>query len=204
MLTQLPGLVATVNEGTYTNLTLQQMLALANFAYESVDLDDVGSHTMSGRVRSALGWDFCFIDQEARTELIRQVYGKTVASQQYVSYEYANWLDDDGFKTTRYLATADAVLQYVQSEGTDSLTAEQRESYDAASEAYRQTQAAYDKAALTLDDADTRLMRTQRETLRKCTRDLAKLTNYAEKLDWSVKSAWYEDASINEVNVNFQ
>ena len=167
-------------------------------------MDKIGSYTMSGGIRSALGWNFWFIDQEYRTELIKQIYGVEVPPQQYVSYDYANWLGDNGFKTTRYLATADAVMQYAQSLGVDGFTAEQRESYDAVTGAYQKTQIAYDKTALTLDGEDNRVMREQREALRDYTRELADLVNYPDELIWSVKSAWYEDASINEVNVNFQ
>ena len=204
MLTQLPQLIGTVNEGTYTNLTLQQTIALANFAYQNIDMDEIGSYTMSGGIRSALGWNFWFIDQEYRTELIQQIYGVEVPPQQYVSYDYANWLDDYGFKTTRYLVTADAVMEFAQTLGIEGLTAEQRESYDAVTGAYQKTQIAYGKAALTLDGEDNRVMKEQREALHDYTQELAELVDYPNELVWSVKSAWYEDASINEVNVNFQ
>jgi LCP family protein required for cell wall assembly len=204
MLTDVPQLISTLEEGTYTNLTLQQSIALANYAYENIDVDNIGSETMSGQIRSALGWDFCFIDQEHRTELIKKVYGIDVPAQQFVSYEYARWLDEYGFTTTRYLTTADEVMQYIEAAGIDALDTAQRESFDALKMAHQQTQTAYDTAALKLDSQYNSAMKTQREALRECTEELAKSIDYPGKLSWSVKSDWYKDPCINEVNVNFQ
>ena len=137
-------------------------------------------------------------------ELIKKVYGVDVPAQQFVSYEYARWLGEQGFTTTRYLTTADEVMQYAKAAGIDALDAAQRESYDALMNAYQQTKEAYDTAALKLDSQYNSAMKTQRDALRECTEALAKSIDYPGKLSWSVKSDWYKDPCINEVNVNFQ
>lgn len=204
MLTQMPAIISTFSEGLYTNTTLQQSLALANMAYNNINSEDIGSHTMAGKIRSALSWDFYFIDQAARVELIKKIYGIDVPQQQFVSYEYANWLGDYGFKTTRYLATASELLQYIQSSGTDTLNPDGLSSYTALENAYKKAQAAYDTAALTLDSDDNNALIKGRDALRECTEALADLIDYPKKLSWSVKSAWYEDTCINEVDVDFK
>jgi hypothetical protein len=158
---------------------------------------------MAGKIRSALSWNFYFIDQDARIKLIKQVYEIDVPQQQYVSYQYANWLGDYGFKTIRYLATAFELSQYIQNIGTDTLSLEQQNSYDALEAAYKKAQDAYNTAALTLYDSDNLAMENARDSLRKCTELLAKSINYPNKLSWAVKSAWYKDPCINEVDVDF-
>ncbi len=202
-LLQIPELVSALEQGTYTNLTLAQSIALANYAYENIDIENIGSETMSGQTHLALEWGFLFVDQEKRTELIKKVYGIDVPHLQYVSYEYANWLGEHGFTTIRYMTTADEVMQYIEAGGVDALDAAQRESYDAMKNAYRQTQSAYGTAALTLDTQDNSAMETQREALRAYTEELAASIGYPGKLTWHVKSDWYNDPCINEVKVNF-
>jgi LCP family protein required for cell wall assembly len=188
MLTQLPGLLGAIDKGLYTNMTLQQSIALANFAYSNLDMDKIGSHTMEGKMLSVLlSWEFYFIDQKARAELIEEVYGIAVPELQYVSYEYAKWLGDYGFKTTRYLTTAYDLSQYIISKGEDTLSTEQQESYTLLKEAYKKVQAAYNAAALSFSSGDNTEMETESEELRKSAEALAKLVDYPDKLSWSVK-----------------
>jgi LCP family protein required for cell wall assembly len=203
MLTQLPGLLSAVDKGMYTNTTLQQSIALANFGYSDIDMDKIGSHTMEGGIRSALSWNFWFIDQEARVKLIKEIYGIDVPEQQFVSYEYAGWLKDYGFKATRYLATAYDLSQYIKTQGEDKLSAEQQQSYAALKEAYKTAQTAYNAAALSLSSSDNTAMETADEALRSSAEAMAKLIDYPDKLSWTVKSPWYKDTSINEVDVDF-
>lgn len=203
MLTQIPALMATVNEGLYTNITTQQSIALANFAYTRIDMDNVGSYTMAGEIRSALGWNFWFIDQDYRQQMIKQIYGVDVPKQELVSYEYANWLGGYGFKTIRYLTTAVEVLEYFETMDEDSLNTVQQAVYLSLQDSYNNLQKAYELAAVTLEDDDTRQMNKAREDLRADTEALAASVDYPNKLLWSVKSAWYKDPCINEVDVDF-
>jgi LCP family protein required for cell wall assembly len=204
MLTQLPSLLGKVNEGLYTNTSLQQSIALANYAYNNINTVDVGSYTMEGSIRSALSWNFYFIDQDSRIKLIKDIYGIDVPKQEYVSYEYANWLGEYGFKAIRYLTTAYELSQYVQEADVKAFNSEQQDSYNALKEAYKQTQTAYNTAALTLDENDNNVMKSTMDNLKKSAEAFAKLVDYQNKLTWTVKSAWYEDPCINEVDVNFQ
>lgn len=189
MLTQLPSLLNTVSQGLYTNTNLQQSIALANFAYNDINADNIKSHTMDGDLHNVLSWNFYFLDQQARKALMYEVYGIDIPEQQDVSYAYAKWLGAHGFKAIRYLSTAYDIIMYKQD--------------TALTEAYRNTQAAFKKAASALDDADNNLLQTACENLRAICETFAKINNYPEKLSWSVKSAWYQDSCINEVNVDF-
>jgi hypothetical protein len=202
-LTQIPSLLDTVNGGLYTNMTTQQSIALAYYAYSQIDMDDIGSHTMDGKLRSALRWNFHFIDQEYRRELINEIYGLDAPELEYVSYEYAIWLDNYGFKTIRYLATAHEVLQYSQNI-IDQLSAEQQKEYYILKEAYLQTQAAFDAASLTLGSAENGTLQMARDNLRKRVEVFAKSINYPNTLSWTIKSAWNEDPCINEIIVDFR
>ena len=200
MLKMLPELVSEVNKGLYTNLTLQQMLALANFAM-GIDLETIGSHTMGGEIRNALEWNFCFIDQVARIQLIGEVYGREAKELQRVSLEYAKWMEHYGFRAVRYMATAREVYGCATEAGT--LTAEQKAAYEALAESYTALQAAYEAASLSLGSEDTAKMRTLREELKVRTKALAVLVEYPEPLVWTIKKHWYQDECINEVMVDF-
>ena len=192
----------TVQKGLYTNLNLQQMIALGNFAM-GVNADKIGSYTMSGKIQSALDWNFCFLNQDYRSEIISKVYGQQAEPQKRVSYEYAVWLGKNGFTTVRYLTTAHEVFEYAKAR-TASMSEEQKTAYDHFVALYNETQAAYEKTSDSLLEKDNTELLQLCAKLKDSTEKLAELFSYSEKLVWKVQSKWYEDSCINEVNVNFQ
>ncbi len=204
LLTEIPSLLSTINKGLYTSVTLQQSISLANYAYNKIDLDSIRLHTMAGTTQSALSWNFCFLDQSERIKLIKEVYGKDVQPQEFVSYEYAKWLEDYGLKSVHYLGVAKEFLQYLKNISTDDLSNDQQQSYLALNDEYRKAQYAFNTAASALGSNDNEKMETENEALRDLTENLAKIIGYPNKLSWSVVSPWYKDHYINEVDVNFR
>jgi polyisoprenyl-teichoic acid--peptidoglycan teichoic acid transferase len=201
-LSMLPGLVNAANSGIFTNTTLQQTLALANFA-KSIDMDKIGMHSMAGDMADKASWHYCFTDQKARQELIQQVYGIDVPEQVHCSGKYADWLVDYGFSGIRYLKTAKQMLDYADIHQAD-FTAEQQKTYAALKTSYAETQSAYDLASITFARDDTRALTNEKKDLRSDAVKLAKLLDYNDTLKWSYNHSYWEDPAINEVLVDFR
>ena len=199
LLAVLPSLIGEVKQGLYTNVSIQQMMSLAGFALE-IDTAAIGSHTMKGKIRNALNWNFWFIDQVARQALIEQVYGVTVAPLERVSYEYATWMGRAGFLAVRHLTTAMEVYRYACDIDIAKMTEKQRLALAQMEEDYRALQAEYEKES---DMPAERNLKSFRDALKESTEELARLIDYPNRMVWSLKSSWCEDECINEVIVDF-
>lgn len=204
MKTYLADILKVADEGMYTNATPKQFFDLAEFGYKNIDSDSINTHAMEGDIRNAINWNFYFVDQTYRKALIKEIYGIDVPEQPFVSYEYAKWLGNYGFKSTRYLAIADELKNYIIAEGEDKLSVEQKSSYLLLNDAYNKVQRAYDIAALSLSKSDNSVLETANKELRNAADLLAKQIDYPGKLTWSTNVRWYDDPYINEVRVSFQ
>ena len=77
MLAKLPGILGAFDGNLYTNTTLAQTAGLAAYAY-NVDPTNIRIHSMGGQTRLIFNWSFMLTDQQARVDLIKQVYGVDV------------------------------------------------------------------------------------------------------------------------------
>jgi LCP family protein required for cell wall assembly len=77
MLAKLPGILGAFDGNLYTNTTLAQTAGLAAYAY-NVDPANIRIHSMGGQTRLIFNWSFMLTDQQARVDLIKQVYGVDV------------------------------------------------------------------------------------------------------------------------------
>ena len=201
-LSMLPDLIGSANKGFFTNTTLQQTLALANFA-KDIDIDAIGMHSMSGEMALKAGWSFCFTDQKTRRELIRQIYGFDVPDLAHCSSEYADWLVDYGFRGIRYLKTAKQLLDYADKRKAE-FSAEQQTALAKLTESYADTQSAYDLASIALSSENNRALASVQKKLKTNTEKLAKLLKYGKALKWTYSSSYWRDPAINEVLVDFR
>lgn len=202
-LIQVVELLGTVKNGLYTNLNAQQMLALAYFGM-NVNENSIGSYTMTGEIHSAAGWNFMFLDQKYRIELIEKIYGVKVSEQELVSREYADWLRRYGFTTVKYIYNADTLIKYVRESGEDKMTADQASEYDLLLAARALTQEKYQIASYSLSKDATDQMKQAQSELKEHVTALAKLINYKGTFSWKVDSDWTKDKAINSVTVDFR
>lgn len=201
-LSMMPELINEANSGIFTNTSLEQTLALANFA-ATIDQNRIGVHSMTGALLNKAGWGYCFTDQQARKNLIRQVYGIDVPEQVHCSSRYADWLVDYGFSGIRYLETGKQMLDYAASHEKE-LTTKQQEAYEALKKSYAAAQSAYDLASLTFKSTDTAAMKNDMQDMRSTVENLAGLLEYHDALDWTYNSNYWLDPAINEVKVDFR
>jgi hypothetical protein len=207
-LSTVANLAYAADSGVYTNLNLEQTLALVNFA-ETMDPKDITMHTMpSHRVTGggALGQIWYFTDQPGRQKLIKEVFGIDVPEQTHCSEQYAHWLGSYGFTGMVYLKTAKQMLDYADTNKA-TFTDDQQKAYETLKAAYDGTQAAWDKASLTFKSADTNALKGSESVLKTSATALAKLLGYKDKLDWTRNTyvtAWIRDKRINEIPVDLR
>ncbi|MCL2671080.1 MAG: LCP family protein [Clostridiales bacterium] len=202
-LTQLPQLLGVVQRGIFTNLDMQQLLALLNFA-RTLDADAMGTYSFDGPMNTVMGWSFCFPDQAARIALIEQIYGVTVEPLQYVSRAHAIWYHANGFYAAKRIAVAGRILNYAEMSGWAAQSAENAAQLQAAQDKLAELQALYFTAQESLATADTSVMRRVANELQRLGEALAKITGYPERERWYVLPDWTADSDINEVYVDFR
>jgi LCP family protein required for cell wall assembly len=84
LLTSIPGLLDTFDGNLYTNVPLASTAALAVYA-SNIDAENIGMYSMGGKYNYGIfNWNFVITDQEARVELIKQIYGVDV--EPYADY----------------------------------------------------------------------------------------------------------------------
>ncbi len=198
---QLMKAIAGAEGGFFTNLNATEIMSLFGMAM-SVDRDDIGSHVLTGRYRSALrGWNFTFTDQAHRLEVIREVYGVEAEEIPYVSLEYTKWLTDGGFHAARYLAVADVLLSAAEGMQPNE---KQQEAIAALLEAKEAARTAFLIAADSMSKEDTQAMKETRRALRKAGEVFEKAFPRIKSPGWGEGKYWYLDRLINEVDVNFR
>ncbi len=101
-LSMIPDLMKTMGDNVYTNTTLSQTVSLVNFA-KDIDPESIKSYSIQGTMHMKYDWAFCFIDQQARIDILKEVYGIDAAPIGYNSTEYEKFLHHDGFKAILYL-----------------------------------------------------------------------------------------------------
>ncbi len=202
----LPSVISALQrleDGFFTNMSVGEMVTFLPLVTQ-IDFDAIGSHVITGKYRSALAdWNFTFTDQDHRREVIQTVYGVKVPELKYVSYAYTKWLMEDGFTVVRYISIAKLMRDGICAYGEASMNAEQKEALAAFDLAYEQTANAFDTAADSMSDSDTKRMTGASKELRKKGDALAGLFNM-EKPVWGTGRYWYADRSVNEIDVNFR
>ena len=222
-LSMIPDLMKTMGDNVYTNTSLSQTAALANFANE-IDPDSIRTYSIQGEIRCKYDWAYCFIDQQNRLDIIKEVYGFDAEPMRINSMGYENYLHDSGFLAMQYLANAEKILDAVhKASDADTWTEKQKTAYACFWQDYRDmqtmfdfvdqwTQAHYDDSAeLTYQERQDR--KGYYEALEKMESRLKKSANalneafgkpYTPNWNRNVRYWWEKDSIINEVFVDFR
>ncbi len=226
---RLPEILATMQDGYYTNISISAMLQLIAVAVRA-NTEDIQLYTLQGNLGAALnGWSIHFIDQEARIELLKDVYGIDAEPLKYCTYDYCMWLVGDGsagngaFSAIRYLYVTDTVLDYAAG------VSDPAGSIAAATEATREAEAQVKTLFCQTADVVTALdaqyttsaeaknlnqqLQDAMEILMEATNTLTDAAGFpgdtglaavgSGNMRWTYRVRWETDPSINEVYVNF-
>jgi len=71
----IPQIYKAVDDMLYTNLSFEQICALAVFAQNFNDLDDIGQHVLKGEYHWAYNVYYYLLDQQAKAELVKEIFG---------------------------------------------------------------------------------------------------------------------------------
>ena len=236
-LSQIPSLITAANSGIYTNTTLSQTTALANYA-NNLSSDRIQLRSMSGDIGTReYEWRYVYVDQQNRIDIIREVFGIEAEPRGISTRQYERWLHTTGFSAMKYIRQAEKVLTKVQEmkDAGESFSEEQIALYSDCYLAYTALKDKFDKSVNTLASIYAATPWREKEADRKnwteanITRDreistiedeinqaLMELKTAVQdtaillgdsigfnKLSWVVPYAWYNDADINEVIVDF-
>ena len=221
-LSLIPEIARTMEQDVYTNLSVAQIAALANFAL-NVDPDNVHPYSIHGNMYGQYGWRFCFINQQTRIDILKEVYGIDAEPLGFNSPVYERFLHKYGFQAIQHIGYTrqlfDAIHGMVSAE---SLTEEQKKLYAACWKDYMDLQNAFEladqwaqahydeKAKVTLEDTKLRTayynsLQPLEQQLEKSANALNKAFGSPVKLNWKRDVEQYdkEGSVINEVYVDF-
>ena len=113
-LSQIPSLINAANSGVYTNTTLSQTTALANYA-ASLEGENIHTWSMYGEIGTIeYEWRYVYVDQQNRIDLIREIFGIQAEPVGTCTRQYERWLHQVGFSAMKYMRQAEKLLARVQ------------------------------------------------------------------------------------------
>lgn len=189
------NLIGDGEHNIFTSLKLGEALNLAAKADQSDA--GFGMYVLEGPYLNAMrGWNFTFTNQQHRLEVLRDAFGIEAEELPYVSFDYCEWLEEEGFHTAHALNMARQVLEYAES--LTELTEEQQAFKTRLDEAYSDTAAAFDRAADAQSrDADAEMKHCRGALVYACDAAVAGL-GYPGKVNWNGWYYWFTDEMVNE------
>ncbi len=221
-LSMIPGLINAVNSGIYTNTTLAQTTALANYAM-NLDGNNIRSRAFNGSSRIRYDWLFCYIDQQNRIDIIKDVYGIDAEPMGVDTELFEDWFHETGLDVMKSIRQAEKVLTHVQeqkeqgnvlSEDDITVYAECYLAYYELDEEYKKVSKAvqelgcssFSKEELSIKKNELNVAFPELiQRVKVSTEKLATASAYKKRLKWNVyKAGWFADQDINEIYVDFR
>ena len=221
-MSQIPELINAATSGIYTNTTLSQTTTLANYAMTKIEPDQIQTRSIYGDIWYQHYFKYCFVDQQNRINVIKEVYGIDAEPIGVNTPQFENWLYDIGFLSMKYVRQPEKVFRVIQEQRDQgkTFTDEQIAAYAACYQAYtaldegfaacsEQMQKAYVDTSLTEEQVKAleKEVKARLEALNKnvqtTTLALRSICDIHLKLEWEVGTRWFVDEDINEVIVAF-
>ena len=221
-LSQIPAIVNAASSGIYTNTTLSQTAALASYAMTKIDADKIRTRSIYGDIWYQHYFKYCFVDQQNRINIIKDVYGIDAEPIGLNTPQYENWIYDIGFLAMKYVRQPEKVFKEIEKlkEQGKTFTDAQISAYAACYQAYTNLDEAFradserlQKAYVdpTMTEAQIKAMEKEIKAelkalnaeVKKTTLALKNSCDLHIKLEWEVGTRWFVDQDINEVIVAF-
>jgi LCP family protein required for cell wall assembly len=113
-LTLIPRAFEALKGDIYTNLSLEQVLALAVFS-ANVDAKAIKRHTLKGKYMFAYGSKYYFLDQSAKTDVVYDIFGIRIKANYLYDASYVKAFTEAGDA----VKAADKLLSKYKSKMTD-------------------------------------------------------------------------------------
>lgn len=222
-LSMIPDLLKTMGDNVYTNTSLAQTAALASFAKE-IDPDSIRTYSIQGSIKMRYDWAYCFIDQQSRLDIIKEVYGFDAEPMRINSLRYEEFLHESGFRAIQYMTITKKLFAAVHEKSSaEEMSVEQKTAYARCWQDYENLQAMFstvdqwtqerydDSVKLSAEETAKRTeyykaLSGLESNLRESADALNKLFENPIKPRWdySVSHWYYEGSDINEVYVDFR
>ncbi len=179
----------------FTDLTLLDITSLLPLAL-TLDADAIGSYVLTGPYKLTLtGWNFTFTDQDNRIAVLKEVYGIDAEPLDFVSYDHAEFLTDEGLAVVRYVALTRQLIETCEQAGA--MTPEQEESLQSLVDAHDAMLVSFEQAATTLTKEDINAMISVRTALRNQGDKTARAFG-VDKPNWAKSARFCDDPLVNE------
>ena len=144
-LSMIPELLRSMGDNIYTNTTLEQTAALANFA-RSIDPDSIRTYSIHGDMSEQYLWRYCMIDQQRRMEILREVYGIDAAPMAVDTQRYERFLYESGFLAIQYLNITKKLFEEVHASFPETaMSADQKKAYADCWQKYTELNTAFER-----------------------------------------------------------
>ena len=144
-LSMIPELLKTMGDNIYTNTSLEQTAALANFA-RSIDPDSIRTYSIYGNMSEQYLWRYCMIDQQRRMEILREVYGIDAAPMAVDTQRYERFLYESGFLAIQYLNITKKLFEEVHASFPETaMSADQKKAYADCWQKYTELNTAFER-----------------------------------------------------------
>ena len=215
LLSKVPELIQIMSDDIYTNTTM-------NFA-KDIDADSIKLYSIQGTMACNYEWRYCFVDQQARIDILNEVYGIQAQPIGLNSEVYETFLHKSGFEAMKYLNITKKIFAAVHEKVDEStMTDEQKTIYAVCWKDYTDLRTIFNATSNwvaahyqgnKLSDSELKerdeyysLLKQQEEKLR----DSADALNAAfgkklitAKWNQSIKNWSDKNSDVNEVYVNF-
>ena len=209
MMMKVPEILEAFEGQLFTNCTTSQTAALALYGL-NMPSENIGMYSMTGKMHSMYSWNFSFINQSHRQELIKKIYGVDVEQLPELSYAHAQTVYQTKI-ANQYLNTCGPLTKYVAALlEADTAPAATEESVPAAAwkpqysqeqrNVYSKYLEAIDKCRSLRGTGQNSALRGACSSLKSLAIRLASTFDYEETLTWTIPPL----ANTNEIYVDFR
>lgn len=193
------GVLFDENVHIFTDIGFFSALGLAPAALR-MDLSTIETHVLDGKLQGFYS-NFHFTDPEARSQLLKAVYGIDVEGYHSVSNRHLRWLSNEGFQAAKYINLAEKILDATPK--TIGLSSEQKAARQSLETAHDEAVTAFDAAAVAYGGDERNAMARTRNVLKKEIESAVEILGYTERIFYQVEDNFYEDRMINEYQFNW-
>ena len=144
-LSMIPELLRTMGDNIYTNTSLEQTAALANFA-RGIDPDSIRTYSIHGNMSEQYLWRYCMIDQQRRMDILKEVYGIDAAPMAVDTQRYERFLYESGFLAIQYLNITKKLFEEVHASYPETaMSADQKKAYADCWQKYTELNTAFER-----------------------------------------------------------
>ncbi|MBR6570527.1 MAG: LCP family protein [Clostridia bacterium] len=187
------------NEGhIFTDIGFFNALSIAPSAFR-VDMSTIETHVLDGKLQDFYA-NFNYTDQDARRELLMEVYGIEAEDTPFVSSRHTRWLINEGFEAAKVINLAQDILESTDGWFQPAEKKAARKSLEAACE---KAVEAFDAAALHQGGDERDALLRARNALKAEIETAAEILEYDQSIRFKLKDIWYEDEMINEYQYNW-